>query len=324
MRKIKAVEDPSEYCLVEHVELEQVFQEDESLNLTASATTALNLTNSSSSSNNSKKKLTVKTRILAPSENLFLMTHVWNQMKAEQKDGFKFVKVILTRKNSITRLHNLSLPRQSSLAKPRISISSQPKTTTTTTTLTTSVHANGHKALAVNQKRTKSSQNRLVRQKSFDESCEYLNTHNPNHGKSDQSDEAFRTTVTTTTTTTNDILMSDDEKDKSLEAKSEITEVVESTMALSTEIVLSKNENEEDDDLNEEDRDDYRLINANAARKKSVYINESLNEDDDDEPSLFYDMNNIHKSLTNLNLRKQKPERQSTIKRLFNNLKFNS
>jgi hypothetical protein len=46
-----------------------------------------------------QKKLSVvkTTRILEPNENLFLLTHVWNQLKSEGKDGFKNVKIILTK-----------------------------------------------------------------------------------------------------------------------------------------------------------------------------------------------------------------------------------
>lgn len=82
--------------------------------------------------------MTVKSRILGATENLFLLTHVWNQMKTEGRDGFKFAKVILTKRRALPKLHQLSLKKrkQAILAQHRMSL--QPKPTTTTTTTTTS------------------------------------------------------------------------------------------------------------------------------------------------------------------------------------------
>lgn len=88
---MKALDDLNEYCLVENIELEQqIVHEDSSMT---------NSTSNELSSNNNQKKVIVKTRVLGPNENLFLLTHVWNQMRNEKKDGFKYAKVILTKKN---------------------------------------------------------------------------------------------------------------------------------------------------------------------------------------------------------------------------------
>lgn len=209
LRKIKASEDYSEYCLVEHIELEQMLPSPSKetpadlINGTTAAvnsTTTTSTTTTGSSSNmaaqlattstttttsgvvtsspatttttslgnitgssnmlsmiggvsssgvsssgtsqqpshHGKKKLTVKSRILGASENLFVLTHVWNQMKLEGRDGFKFAKVILTKRRALPKLHQLSLKKrkQAILAQHRMSL--QPKPTTTTTTTTTS------------------------------------------------------------------------------------------------------------------------------------------------------------------------------------------
>ena len=135
-------------------------------------------TSSSLASNPSgiQKKVIVKTRILAPSENLFVLTHVWNQMKQDRKDGFKYSKIILTKKNS-TKL-STSPKKQSTLLKHRFSL--QPKTSSSiaiSSNMNKFDHTTGkqsHKSFAVHQKRARSSLNRLVRQKSFDESFEQM------------------------------------------------------------------------------------------------------------------------------------------------------
>ncbi len=85
LRKIKASEDSNEYCLVEHIEQEQ--------SMSANNPEITNVASNSNSVVN-KNKTIIKTRILRPNENLFVLTHVWNQMKQEKKDGFKNVKVI--------------------------------------------------------------------------------------------------------------------------------------------------------------------------------------------------------------------------------------
>lgn len=273
LRKIKATEDYNEFCLVEHIELEQMLPSPSkevvdlvagmspsssavgTLNpITASTVTATasspatttctslgNITGSSNmlssvnvssatsgSSSHGKKKVTVKTRILGASENLFILTHVWNQMKIDGRDGFKFAKVILTKRRALPRLHQLSLKKrkQAILAQHRMSLQPKPttttttttsstngtKTTTTTTTTTSSTNVITNKTPASNgsgsrkssvitsentssasgghlytsngncgarmrppPKRERSSLNRLVRQKSFQDSSEFLN-----------------------------------------------------------------------------------------------------------------------------------------------------
>lgn len=162
------------------------------------------------------------------------------------------------------------MKRQTSLVRHRMSL--QPRSNSKIANNLLEKSSNAPKSLAVHQKRTRSSMHRLVRQKSFDESNEQLNTFTetlmPNEN------DAIATTTTVTTTTMTDNIESDDDisskgenqKRQSVNSK-KITEVVESTMALSTEIVLQKDDDEQDDCTNDYDneddneRDDYFEIN---------------------------------------------------------------
>jgi hypothetical protein len=209
LQKIKANGDFAEYCLVEHLEFEQFLTKQISINSptppplplsnpptnTSNSTSNLNVsaaaigghrhhhTTTSSSVNN--KKLIVKTRILGPNENLFILTHVWNKMREDKKDGFKYAKIKLTKRKNMIALHDTSsLKMQSSLARHRMSL--QPITTASSSvsrvshissgvdSLTTSGRPVAQRAyVALTQKRGKSSLHRLVRQKSFEENLEH-------------------------------------------------------------------------------------------------------------------------------------------------------
>ncbi len=220
MRKIKAVEDSSEYCLIEHLEFEQ--QQQQQQQPKSSLSTSDQLTTSQTTNS----KLIVKTRVLELTENLFVLTHVWNKMMNEKKDGFKMAKVKLTKKKCIQgRFYSPSFKSQianainstgdflASSAQPTLStvttstmkplkqrvMSLQPsKNTNNGSNLSelstpspshqqvnnlivkqskasilnvppTGSQVNSRRSLAVHQKRARSSLNRLVRQKSFDE-----------------------------------------------------------------------------------------------------------------------------------------------------------
>lgn len=191
--KIKANENPNEYCLVEHIEQEKTILKQDSIN-------SINNTRSMYPSSMQKKLSVVKTtRILEPNENLFLLTHVWNQLKSEGKDGFKNVKIILTKTVSKPDFYK---PKRASLLKHRFSL--QPKPSSGFTLIealkqtnisiksdfitkvpspllnnTQAVLSINNKTLTINRKRTKSSLNRLVRQKSFDESSEMIDQQAP-------------------------------------------------------------------------------------------------------------------------------------------------
>jgi len=218
LEKIKANENPNEYCLIEHIEQEKTILKQDSINsitynpiatTTTAATLRTRYPNSNNASSNMQKRVSVvrTTRMLESNENLFLLTHVWNQLKTESKDGFKGVKIMLTKTStksdinsnndtnsykskrasllkhrfslqpqsshgfnlieSLKQTNNLIINRTSNNIQDMISKVPSPLLHDTTTTTTTS-----NKSLAVNRKRTKSSLNRLVRQKSFDESTE--------------------------------------------------------------------------------------------------------------------------------------------------------
>ncbi|CAF0890793.1 unnamed protein product [Brachionus calyciflorus] len=92
--KLKSVEDPNDYCLIEYIEYENVSN-------AAEESTSSNL---STFTRRNKKKTINKTRVLAANENLFLLQHVWNQMKIDKKDEFKYAKLILTRRNLLPHL----------------------------------------------------------------------------------------------------------------------------------------------------------------------------------------------------------------------------
>lgn len=86
LNKLKSVEDSSDYCLIEYIEYENSSKKE----MTENVKNAFFI--------HDDKKL-IKTRILGQNENLFLLQYVWNQMKNDNKDGFKFAKAILTRKS---------------------------------------------------------------------------------------------------------------------------------------------------------------------------------------------------------------------------------
>ncbi len=362
LQKIKVTGEINDYCLIEHLEYEQYFpkqvsiSENETTNSFSSSANNLNLSQSNITKTSNNKRLTVKTRILAPNENLFILTHVWNNMKTEKKDGFKYAKIILTKRKTVAKLHDANLRQQASLlSKHRMSL--QPTTQSPKNLpLVTAVkqHANkaalsaklptpetscgsqattSSKSLAVNQKRAKSSLNRLVRQKSFEESMEKLNMglHLQNNqtaaGQGDENDLVASTTVTTTTTTTDHELF--DLSERRMSGK-KVTEVVESTLALSTEIITmpssSKNDEDDDDenesnqdenetiqkDEEEEDDDEYR----SETRKKSIFINEQATK------SSHHVIDNAEKSdNSNSNKKFTAPQRRSTLQRLLK-LKF--
>ncbi|RNA40625.1 hypothetical protein BpHYR1_031820 [Brachionus plicatilis] len=120
LNKLKSAEDPKDYCLIEYSEYENWSKKKES--------------------KSKDDKRSVKTRILAQNENLFLLQHVWNQMKNDNKDGFKFAKLILTRSSLLPQ------------------VKSSPLKST-------------NREICV-QEKTKCS--KLVRQKSFDESSDEI------------------------------------------------------------------------------------------------------------------------------------------------------
>lgn len=187
--KIKANEDPSEYCLVEHIEQEKTILKQDSIN----SINNNNTINRTSYPCGMQKKLSVvrTTRILEPNENLFLLTHVWNQLRNEGKDGFKNVRIILTKMS--LKPEAFYKPKRASLLKHRFSL--QPKPSTGFTLIETLKQTNNRNSIkpdligklpspllndpvlatkTLSRNRNKSSMNRLVRQKSFDESNEMI------------------------------------------------------------------------------------------------------------------------------------------------------
>jgi hypothetical protein len=201
--KIKANENPSEYCLVEHIEQEKTILKQDSINSISQKRS----TQYPASSMQKKLSVVKTTRILEPNENLFLLTHVWNQLKSEGKDGFKNVKIILTKTSTKPdSMLSASRLKRSSLLKHRFSL--QPKPSTGFTLIETLKQTSNNllsrqpsdlitklpspllneptptvissasiknKSFTINRyKRNKSSLNRLVRQKSFDESNEMI------------------------------------------------------------------------------------------------------------------------------------------------------
>ena len=166
-------------------------------------------TNSSASGGTSKlnqPKSITKTRVLNASDNLHSLTNTWNKLKLEKKDGFKQAKVILVKKKALqaasatnslnsnkthskisasfakvaaksSNLHNIV---SASLASANLSYFASAVLTSThnnaggTTTKSSSSSAAALSAMYI----TKSSSNRLVRQKSFDESFENINEKN--------------------------------------------------------------------------------------------------------------------------------------------------
>jgi hypothetical protein len=125
LKKIKANEDPSEYCLLEHIEIEQN-NYSPSTTLTTTETTKTTTTTSNdgttttttettrknskgqqtTSGHQMKRKNITKTRVLGLNENMFVLTHVWNKMKAEKVDSKMIAKVILTKKAALNINNN--------------------------------------------------------------------------------------------------------------------------------------------------------------------------------------------------------------------------
>jgi hypothetical protein len=247
LRKIKASEDISEFCLIEYVEYEpeaaaahmsssgvgvgivgggagssmnNTILSGHSSYLTSSANMSSNASgrhnshlnhqreqqhNNSSSGGSGNVGLLVKTRILAPNENLFVLTHVWNQMRTERRDGFKAARVMLSRKHQpVSAKSNGNFKKlQQNLLKHRMSLQpimpaalfggsgsvNEQKSALSSSVVSQSQyphqshhsqnsqhhHSASAAAKSFAQKRTKSSLNRLVRQKSFEESCEQGN-----------------------------------------------------------------------------------------------------------------------------------------------------
>lgn len=137
--KIKSSEDPNDFSLIEFIEYE------------------ISLKNMpiDYKKNNVfiQNKKSIKTRILERNENLFLLQNVWNQMKNEKKNGFKYAKIILTRNSLLSQQINEPLINKFSGIN--------------------------------NQNKIKYS--KLVRQKSFDESFDEVNKVN------DQNDTTSKT-----------------------------------------------------------------------------------------------------------------------------------
>lgn len=296
LQKIKVAGDFLEYCLVEHLEFEQGTTKQVSINVSTPSipqSTAAHQSNSVTNLNNVSSpstsmihhnnnlttgackqqpqnyKSVMKKRILGPNENLFVLTHVWNKMREDKKDGFKCAKIILTKRKEMLKLHDASyLKKQSSLAKHRMSL--QPTTTNSTPSGRSMLlniignngnsHRNHHgesggfarplaqRVLALTQKRTKSSLHRLVRQKSFEESLEdvaMMSQHyhhvDPKKDLKNIVDPTAFAATTTVTTTTDDILLDDSTCERKMSGK-KVTEVVESTLAVSTEILVQKDE----------------------------------------------------------------------------------
>ncbi len=148
MKKLKSLEDQSEYCLVEQIESE-IQPNDTNVNTTLNSSNQ-NITNynkntttqsthttgtlsttlssyiktnsssmsggtnaTSSSSNNktgasSSSKLITKTRVLNSTDNLYELTNLWSKMKLDKKDGFKQVKVILVKKKALQTPNSLN------------------------------------------------------------------------------------------------------------------------------------------------------------------------------------------------------------------------
>lgn len=143
IRKIKANEELiDEYCLVEHIEQEQ--------SITNSNADSQSPVPSGKAVNN--KKILVKSRILRPNENLFVLTHVWNQLKLDRKDGFRSAKLILTKKQPPALPAHMNGRKPTSLLKhrfslqPRTSVASSTTTATTTSTKVSSLNNQTKKA----------------------------------------------------------------------------------------------------------------------------------------------------------------------------------
>ena len=300
LQKIKVNGDLSEYCLVEHLEFEQILAKQVSISAAASNSsssqprqqqqqqqqqqTSNSITNLANEGSNQNKKLIVKTRILGAKENLFILSHVWKKMKEDRKDGFKYAKIILTKRKAITTAlmpthfengaSGSALQKQASLAKHRMSL--QPSNNLSATKLASDLIIPASRplaqraaaAMAVTQKRAKSSLHRLVRQKSFEESLEDLDASitarhlkEKNliacHGGSGNSKNVKElavasshstvvnddfTCVMTTTTTTDDLTV-DGVGEGGIKRRMsgvKVTEVIEST----TEILVQKEEGE--------------------------------------------------------------------------------
>lgn len=87
--KLKSSEDPNHFCLIELIEYEISLKNE--------------LIDDKKNNRYEQNKKSIKTRLLGQNENLFLLQNVWNQMKNEEKNGFKFAKIILTRKNLLSQ-----------------------------------------------------------------------------------------------------------------------------------------------------------------------------------------------------------------------------
>jgi hypothetical protein len=158
LKKLKSLEEPNEYCLVEQIESEiqpskstsdskansTLNNSNQNINnysknttqsthTTGTLSTTLSSyikTNSSSLSggtnSSNKSKLITKTRVLNPNDNLNELTNVWAKMKLEKKDGFKQAKVILVKKKALqtpNSLNSLSSANKHSSHHSKISAS---------------------------------------------------------------------------------------------------------------------------------------------------------------------------------------------------------
>jgi hypothetical protein len=134
-----------------------------------------------------------KTRIIDPNENMFNLVRHWERMRIEKKDGFRSAKIVLTKSKSFTKSDDSILKSTHNIIKSIMSHSHHipiNNSNNNNRSKSQALHASSnlnliksennvnnlisnnsttHKSLAVQQKRTKSSLNRLVRQKSFDE-----------------------------------------------------------------------------------------------------------------------------------------------------------
>ena len=388
LRKMKAAEDINDYCLVEHIELEQPVQSEEpsitntsvistnysniSKNPSSTGTKTTMVTTSSTKTLSNHNNMIVKKRILAPNENLFILSHVWNQMKNEKKDGFKSGKVILTKRKSLNG-KNSSLKgngeSKSSGLKHHFSLHSKltskaikslniidhksPSPSRETSSHLSSSSSQHHKSLAVQRNRTKSSLNRLVRQKSFEESFENLDDGkksgldaneaskiNGHHEHSHLNDVSFekRNSLTVRNEYDEDKLKGSSLDQlspnrtprESIKSARKITEVVESSLALSTEVILQKDDDEEEDNEEEEDlKDDYQLIHSDTVIERDVkcsagndaVTNDFKTENEDSNMSQCGSSTNTDGKKRDKSSKKPVSQRQSTLQRFFK-LKF--
>jgi hypothetical protein len=171
-------------------------------------------TSATAAAANTKPKSITKTRVLNSTDNLFMLTKTWNKLKLAKKDGFKQAKVILVKKRALQAsqyvaaastgglsLNSSRATHSSAQYHSKISasfakvaakssnlhniLSASLASAANLSYFTSSAGPLSSKASEVtctnSNSRTKSSANRLVRQKSFDESYDTLNNEKLKH-----------------------------------------------------------------------------------------------------------------------------------------------